>query len=244
MESITVLDLIDYIVWYATTRGDVLTPIRLVKFLYLSDLYYARKTGGAIITGWPWAFVHYGPYCSESLKAIDEAIQKGILEAKPFQSRYDGEQHFIYRSPRRERPRASTTWPLDVCAALEEAIRKWAGDTGRLLDYVYFETEPMLSARPRERLDFSTAAWPTKEDPLPMRRLPKEKILEGRRLLQKLREHSEAGLKQLLREGEREVRDAPYRTLLEHLEQDEALPEIEGSATLEWPSRPQTEGEL
>ncbi len=37
-----ILKLIQYITSFATDRGEVLSPIRLVKFLYLADLYYTR----------------------------------------------------------------------------------------------------------------------------------------------------------------------------------------------------------
>lgn len=60
--STNVLELIQYITWLATERGEVLSPIRLVKFLYLTDLYHARKNEGDTLTGWPWKFVHYGPF--------------------------------------------------------------------------------------------------------------------------------------------------------------------------------------
>ena len=71
------LDLIQYIVCYATEKGMKLSPIRLVKFLYLADLYWARENEGATLTKWPWKFVHYGPFCGESLNAIEKP-HKGI----------------------------------------------------------------------------------------------------------------------------------------------------------------------
>jgi hypothetical protein len=35
-------DLIYYIVWYATQRGMKWNTVRLVKFLYLADLFYTH----------------------------------------------------------------------------------------------------------------------------------------------------------------------------------------------------------
>ena len=55
-------DYVQFITWYARQREERLTVIRLVKFLYLLDLYYARENKGDIITGCSWKFVHYGPY--------------------------------------------------------------------------------------------------------------------------------------------------------------------------------------
>jgi hypothetical protein len=45
-----ILELIQYIVCYATEKGVKLSPIRLVKFLYLADLYWARENNGKILT--------------------------------------------------------------------------------------------------------------------------------------------------------------------------------------------------
>lgn len=39
-------DLVRLIVWYASSRGEKLTTLRLVKFLYLADLYHARGGKG------------------------------------------------------------------------------------------------------------------------------------------------------------------------------------------------------
>ena len=52
--KIDVLDLIQYIIWYASERGMKLSPIRLVKFLYLADLYWARENNGETLNEWPW----------------------------------------------------------------------------------------------------------------------------------------------------------------------------------------------
>jgi hypothetical protein len=48
--------LIQFIVYQATEYGAALFPIRVVKFLYLADLYHARENGGETLTGWPWKF--------------------------------------------------------------------------------------------------------------------------------------------------------------------------------------------
>ncbi len=59
--------LIRFIVCQATEVGFSLSPIRVIKFLYLADLYHARENKGETLTGWPWEFVYFGPYCRESL---------------------------------------------------------------------------------------------------------------------------------------------------------------------------------
>lgn len=236
------VELINFIVWYATTRSEVLSPIRLVKFLYLADLYHAREAGGRTLTGWPWAFVHYGPFCGEALRATDEAVQKGIIEARPYQSRYDGEQHFVYRSPHEERPRVYEILPIRVVSALQEAIRRWAGDTVGLLDHVYFETEPMLAAIPRQRLDFSEARWPPREQPVAMKRLSPDRVAEGKKLLAHLRARAQEGLAHAIQEAKREIRDNAYWTFLDRLDPQESLPDIQGTATFTPPNAREPRG--
>ncbi len=239
------LDLIDFIVWYATTRGEALTPIRLVKFLYLADLYHARQAKGHTATDWPWAFVHYGPFCGQVLDAIDAAVRRGIIEARPYQSRYDGEQHFIYRSPKRDRPRAGEILPLAVVAALQAAIATWAGDTTGLLDYVYFETEPMIQGTPGHRLDFSVAQWRSRPEPLAMMRLSPKMVAQAKEALARLRARTALGLARSREEAEGEIRDEAYRVFLERLESGERLVrgKLEGMATLDALAEPRPEGE-
>ncbi len=57
-------ELVQLICGWASERDEVLTPIRIVKFLYLADLYYARKNDGMTLTGWRWRFIDFGPYCT------------------------------------------------------------------------------------------------------------------------------------------------------------------------------------
>jgi hypothetical protein len=52
--------LIQFIVCHATEFGASLSPIRVVKFLYLADLYRARENKGETLTGWPWKLTKHG----------------------------------------------------------------------------------------------------------------------------------------------------------------------------------------
>src|SRR4030042_3063652 len=87
---------IQFICCQATEFGASLTPIRVVKFLYLTDLYHARENKGETVTGWPWQFVYFGPYCSESITALNEAVNDGLIDAKSFESKYDEKDRFLY----------------------------------------------------------------------------------------------------------------------------------------------------
>jgi hypothetical protein len=185
--QITPENLIQYITWYATEQGEVLSPIRLVKFLYLADLFYARKFHGETLTKWPWRFIHYGPFCGEALEAIDNATNNGLIEAIPYVSKFDDEDHFLYKCRLEKDHPLHEILPISITAPLENAIKRWGGDTYQLLDYVYFETEPMEEVQFRDLLDFNKARKPQIIESVEMKSLSKEKIKEGKEAIQKLK---------------------------------------------------------
>ena len=161
----------------AAERGSLLTKIRLVKFLYLLDLFWAQANRGQTFTGWPWAFVHYGPYCGESIAAITRADKYGFLAADKYESKYRDEDYLLYKSGYRveeaEDREVRSMLPMYVSSNLFSHVDRWCNDTYGLLDYVYFHTGPMSRARPGERLSFEkeekvdyTALQPVKLVPL------------------------------------------------------------------------------
>jgi len=184
-------ELVQLICQWAAERDEVLTPIRLVKLLYLADLYYARKAGGKTLTGWPWKFVHFGPYCAESLNAIDKAVALGLIEKQAYESKHTREERFIYRGrrPKSEPPaeRLLDSVSMAVTSGLKAAVRKWADDTPGLLTHVYFETEPMQHIEPGDTLDFRKAQPPQKVVRVPAMKLSAKKMKEAREALASLR---------------------------------------------------------
>lgn len=165
--------------------------MRLVKFLYLADLYCARKNGGKTLTGWPWRFVYFGPYCQESMQAIDQAVQSGLIEQLPYESRSTGEERYLYkaRRSRAELPveRALDSLSLYVTSTLKAAVRKWSDDTSGLLTHVYFETEPMQDIEPGDTLDFRKAQAPQKVVRVPAMKLSGKKQQKALQILESLR---------------------------------------------------------
>lgn len=181
------VELVRLIAWQATSRHGALTAIRLVKFLYLADLYFARRNGGKTLTGWRWRFVHYGPFCGEALDAIKTATDRGVIAARAYESKFSGEEKQVYSGVDLDRePAVLNTLPTYVTLPLGGAVRTWGDDTAGLLDHVYFHTEPMQHARPDDVLDFSTAREPVREQPVTMTKLPHKKIQKAREALRKL----------------------------------------------------------
>jgi len=216
--------LIQFIVCQATEFGASLSPIRVVKFLYLADLYHARESKGETLTGWPWAFVYFGPYCTESFLALERAKDEGLIEAKPFESKYDDKDRYLYSCPLEKGSDVEGQLNIYVWSPLREAIKKWADDTSGLLDHVYFETEPMEEAKRGDLLDFSKARPPIKLPKLEMKKISKFKAEKAKQLISALREQYRASSYKLSEEQFQMVRDGAFRKSLP-LVDDEDLEE-------------------
>jgi hypothetical protein len=164
-----------------------LTTIRLVKFLYLADLFQARTSPGTILTGFPWALINFGPYCSESLQAIDEARNRSLISARAYQSKYSDEDKYVYSAHLSKEPKLGNELSLYVASKLKAAIKRWGDDTQGLLDFTYFETEPMSNAKPYEILDFAKTRLEEPVEDLKINPLRKKTLKKGHEILEALR---------------------------------------------------------
>ena len=231
-------DLVRLIVWYASSRGEKLTTLRLVKFLYLADLYHARVSWfdsahhdpehvegskGTTLTGWPWAFVHFGPYCQEAMSAIDRAGKSDSFQVNEQPSKYDDEKDYrlFWTEAVDEEPEIISRLDLSVWSRLQWAIQRWADDSSGLLDYVYFETEPMIDAKPGEILDFGKARMPDPPKKIQMKKLSKKKVEEAKKAINELKERYKKAI--TLRPPQGPI-DPLYLKAVRQLE-GEALPE-------------------
>lgn len=221
--------LVQYITWYASEREEVLTPIRLVKFLYLADLFYARQFQGETLTKWPWRFVHYGPFCGEALAAIENARNLGMIQAFGFESKFDDEEHFIYKCHLEQDHPLHEELPITVTAPLDNMIKRFGDDTYQLLDYVYFETEPMQNVRYQDLLDFTKARKIEIITQIEMKQLSKEKIKKAKEAIKKLKENY---LKPMDKSNVIEPSyDGIYLKALELMDEDDLI-EFSGCATI------------
>jgi len=168
-----------------------LTTVRVVKFVYLADLYFARSADGKTLTGCPWRFVHFGPYCSEVMAELKQASQIGMVEEDRRQSKFNDEDYFLYTCHDQEAEQVEAQIPTSVLYPLRESIRLFGDDTQALLDHVYFETEPMEGVRKGDLLDFSKARQKTVWKPAIIPKLPKQKIEEARKHIERLIEKME-----------------------------------------------------
>jgi hypothetical protein len=226
---INIPELVQYITWLASQREEMLSPIRLVKFLYLADLYHAKRNEGETLTGWRWRFVHYGPFCNEALRAIAVAAQARMIAGIPYASSFDDEQHFLYKTESETEPSIAARLPFYVIGPLQGAVKKWAGDTIGLLDHVYFETEPMKNVKPGDLLEFSKAKEPEPFRELNMRRLSNTKISQGKALIAKMRENQ----RECMIAEPPAIYDDVYTEAMEFLDGENLDLQIEGEAKIE-----------
>jgi hypothetical protein len=224
--------LIQFIVCLATELRASLSPIRVVKFVYLADLYHARENRGETLTGWPWAFVYYGPYCTESFLALKKAVDDGLIEATPYESKYDDKDRFLYSCPSEKGFDVESQLSIYVWSSLKEAIKKWADDTPGLLDHVYYDTEPMEDAKRGDLLDFSKAHLPIKLQKLEMKKISKPNAEKGRQLISALREQYRTSSYKLSEEKAQMVRDGTFEKSLPLIDDEDLEEGLSGIAEI------------
>ena len=134
-----------------------LGPIHLIKYVYLADLAYANRNGETL-TGAPWRFYDFGPYCTEVWQQAEPAMAAIHAQDRSFESQFKDDDVRRWRSqdPEQDRTAAGTGLAFVARAAIERAVKEWGSDTQGLLHAVY-STEPMLRAAPNEILMFEAA---------------------------------------------------------------------------------------
>lgn len=129
---------------YKETHTISLGKTKLLKLAYLAELFHKRNTGQRL-TSSPWVFWHFGPYIRE---------YPDILKSPAFyQAKQTTENDFIpidinyeYHSPKVD--------PVSEASILR-AMEFSDDDLNDILDYVYFDTEPMINVSQRgEALNF------------------------------------------------------------------------------------------
>lgn len=132
-----------------------LSPIHLIKYVYLADLAHARNNNGETYTGLNWKFHHYGPWEVTCYERIEPALLAVDAEKRVFQSKYyEDDRDRWYARNSEIYYMLNNQLPLAITGTISSAVHSHGSDTGGLLHYVY-KTLPMITAAPGERLDFS-----------------------------------------------------------------------------------------
>ncbi len=150
MEQNKLSDLLKYIVSEVDDKGGFTSTIRLVKFLYLIDIEYFRIKQ-RLLSELNWTFYKYGPYAFE----IQPAAKRLGYNLK--QEEFISEKGFRGTSFHVDSYQPPPEWLNSQSQnIINQILEIWCDqDTSVLLNYVYFQTEPMLHGKRNEPLDFS-----------------------------------------------------------------------------------------
>ena len=232
------VDIIRYIVWYATENDIRLTTNRLVKFIYLADLYHARSKAGMTLTGFPWRFIYYGPYCKEAMQCIEQVVSEGLICKNTYDSYFGEEKEYnIFTCKDKDPERIEELIPLGVLGPIQKAICRLGDDTPQLLDYVYYDTEPMEDAKKGDLLDFSKALKPDPIKKVKLKKLSPEAIKLARQKIKKLSNEMNADSQRLIQDEQdtEKFKDDSYYQFIKMLDGDELAVGLKGTAKIQIP---------
>lgn len=134
-------------------NGGAVGMTALIKLVYILDVEYYRRYS-TLATGLKWWFHHYGPWVKELEDAILNnpyiTVSGGTVSRPGYRFNLDSPWKEIRGKFLSEYGR-----PVEIIA--NSVVADWGLEPLEvILDYVYFETEPMQDARRGSILDFST----------------------------------------------------------------------------------------
>jgi len=166
--------LLAYLLKEAQNNRVSLAKVALIKLLYLLEVEYFRYQRERV-TGLKWLFYHYGPYPPSVEKALKENFTSDKKETA--QGR-----EFISLKPKRALAQRLNSEPIPavITSLTQSIIDRWAGvKLNILLNYVYFETEPMQNVKRGDELNFNKIK--------PIEDIKIEMSLEKRQQLEQIR---------------------------------------------------------
>ncbi|MCP4050220.1 MAG: hypothetical protein GY730_05895 [bacterium] len=136
-----------------------LGPIHFIKYVYISDLEYAKFNDGKTFTEAPWIFYNFGPWSNEVNTLIPIALNEIGAVERNMESNFSESDYIRWTLDGQETTQSDSigvTLPDIIKRALKKYVHKYKNETATLLQFVYI-TLPMLNATPGESLDFSCA---------------------------------------------------------------------------------------
>ena len=150
--------------------------VQFTKYLYLID-YCHWRIHGRQITDAHWIFHHYGPWATEAHAAMNEL-------AAVYGFSWGEEEETVLQFVRVDEPPPKQTAAVE--GIIQHVLRAFKDrDLNFLLDFAYGQTEPMLTAKRGEALDFSQVpvdkTMPVFAPPKPViREIPMHPVMVGR----------------------------------------------------------------
>lgn len=138
--------LILYILDFIKSHRDGILITRLIKLAYLIEVFYYRKFRQRL-TNAEWVYYKYGPY----LMNIGDYLKDKRISAEEFGD--DEKTKFVLN----EYVKLEDI-PVEIKTTISSTVKQFLDvKLDDLLDYVYYETEPMMNAERRgDKLDFSS----------------------------------------------------------------------------------------
>ena len=146
-------NLITYLVLELADMGASLSKTKLVKLLYMIDVENYRRRS-QMLSGLEWVFYHYGPYSFE----IDTELGRLSLDLPQEEVTTQAGLTAITFRPSRNVPSGlGSDFSHAEKLVVDRVIREWGmEELNPILNYVYFNTEPMRDAQRGDVLDFTS----------------------------------------------------------------------------------------
>jgi uncharacterized protein YwgA len=136
-------------------RNSSVNKTKLLKLLYLADIEHFRSSG-TTLTGFEWKFHFYGPW-SQEFDSLLEILENQALISLDAWSAGGREGSRIRLNDGRDLNKVIRN--TDEFFRVQHQIDCWADRAlPELLDYVYFETEPMAAANSGDVLNFTNVS--------------------------------------------------------------------------------------
>jgi hypothetical protein len=197
----------------ASSKNLSIGKTQLVKMLYLVEVEHYRQTGERL-TDLKWKFYYYGPYAHE----LEAVLAEPEFSQETKQTR--DEKTFIQIKVA-EPPRAYGSFVEAKTGLLvKRVVGQWGNKPlGEVLDYVYFETEPMQCVERRgDYLDFATIK---RDAPKPV--IPLKASAKAEERMRELRARLAPFFESMGRRKQtQETLSDDYRTALETWDEEES----------------------
>ncbi len=168
----------------AVEAGFLMRRITLVKYLYLLDVYMAQETGHKF-TDIKWIFWKFGPYSNDANAFVDELLNLCLVKEKVTETRY--ETDLIQYEPVNLNVSRKDVWRILPPKVLNKIfnidLNRFADDTYKLLDYVYFDTEPMQNVHIGDVLKFDNLVKDMEKGSIELKPISKTKFNKVRKIL-------------------------------------------------------------
>lgn len=157
MNMVPIKSILLQILKEARERNLSIGKTQLIKLLYLTEVEYYREKAKRL-TDLDWVFYYYGPYAYEL---------ESILDAQEFERRsiqIASDREFIKFQVSENSKKYGEYTNTAVSVLVKKIIGTWGHYSLReLLDYIYFETEPMEGVSRSEPLQFEKIERPIQE---------------------------------------------------------------------------------